>query len=321
MLPATAPSPCCRFSRVIVNRIRFCSANRLGLTRFSTRKAYFLNRDIQISNNSRGCGNVYISPPALRIPCSRNHLRALPPVWRTSVGNPGCPQPVHVPTAPGRTPQVVPTLSTPVVHAAPRRRYGVRATLSSSVPSVPFRRAERRKGKRRGSGVSPAGGGRAARAVGNDTTVANGVEPPARPVPCRFRHGGRAPVSRPCGRASLTQRRSRAPARLRLHPHPRPPPNPLPSPGLPVREGGLRVVVAANSFAFAAVPTPVLSYPRTPYCPSTPAANPAARPRAGGRRGPSPCPPPPWPPSGSRSSGRARRTACRSPPAPGRTSP
>src|SRR4051812_41363051 len=49
--------------------------------------------------------------------------------------------------------------------------------------------------------------GRASRAVGNDTTVANGAEPPARqgPHPTR-RIGAGAPVSRPCGRESLTHR-------------------------------------------------------------------------------------------------------------------
>ena len=66
-----------------------------------------------------------------------------------------------------------------------------------------------------GLGVSPASGGRAARAVGNDTTVANGVEPPARQgsdlVSSGAVHG--APVSRPCGRASLTQGALRIPSR------------------------------------------------------------------------------------------------------------
>jgi hypothetical protein len=47
--------------------------------------------------------------------------------------------------------------------------------------------------------------GRAARAVGNDTTVANGAEPP--PQRSTIRLCSFAPRSRPCGRASLTQRR------------------------------------------------------------------------------------------------------------------
>ncbi len=57
--------------------------------------------------------------------------------------------------------------------------------------------------------------GRASRAVGNETTVANGAEPPARQVFLRLpgiRAG--APVSRPFGRESLTRRqRFRTPPR------------------------------------------------------------------------------------------------------------
>ena len=45
--------------------------------------------------------------------------------------------------------------------------------------------------------------GRAARAVGNDTTVANGAEPP--PQPGTILLCPAAPGSRPCGRASLTR--------------------------------------------------------------------------------------------------------------------
>ena len=51
--------------------------------------------------------------------------------------------------------------------------------------------------------------GRAARAVGNDTTVANGAEPPPRQGTVQLCPA--APGSRPCGRASLTQS---APANL-----------------------------------------------------------------------------------------------------------
>jgi len=48
--------------------------------------------------------------------------------------------------------------------------------------------------------------GRAARAVGNDTAVANGAGPPPRHVPHRSSGiGARAAASRPSGRASLTQ--------------------------------------------------------------------------------------------------------------------
>jgi len=47
--------------------------------------------------------------------------------------------------------------------------------------------------------------GRAARAVGNDTTVANRAGPPPRPPSARSRRpGARAAASRPSGRASLT---------------------------------------------------------------------------------------------------------------------
>ena len=48
--------------------------------------------------------------------------------------------------------------------------------------------------------------GRAARAVGNETTVANGAEPPAQPATIRL--WPPAPGSRPSGRASLTRRRN-----------------------------------------------------------------------------------------------------------------
>ena len=264
----------------------------------------------------------------------------------------------------------------------------------------------------------------------HDTTVANGVEPSAHRAPCRSRGREGAPVSRPCGRASLTQPRGGAghhrrgrlmpivnllwqravrsreanDARCESEPVTCPPPAPanefaatarkatfvdsvagpcaaiqapacplrasrsppprprlsataakatrrrtsrlfqwrihsllertrasargfhvslaLPDPPFPSDPDGARPDAVRSPYFRTPYPRPLVpSYPVPSYRFSTRAANPAARPRAGERRGRRPCPPPPWPPSGSPWSGRARRTACRSPPAPGRTSP
>ena len=110
---------------------------------------------------------------------------------------------------------------------------------------------------------------RAARAVGNDTAVANGAGPPPRQLPARFgRIRARAAVSRPSGRASLTQARVAtiravagtveaclAPTGLLARAEVSPRPKPV------VREGGLRVVVAAVSTALHSVIPPNLHHP------------------------------------------------------------
>jgi hypothetical protein len=72
---------------------------------------------------------------------------------------------------------------------------------------MPCCRAKFWNDERRGWGVSlRCAPGRASRAVGNETTVANGAEPPARQAsPRTWNIGAGAPVSRPFGRESLTR--------------------------------------------------------------------------------------------------------------------
>jgi hypothetical protein len=146
--------------------------------------------------------SLSIGPATTCVPCPPCGER----LWETRV----VPSPSTFPQPRGElhnlSPRCPHRLSTPLPDAG----TGSAQRCQALFPSFPSAVRCKEEDQRRGLGVSPASGGRAARAVGNDTTVANGVEPPARPGSRRSRRRGCAPASRPCGHASLTRRRSRS---------------------------------------------------------------------------------------------------------------
>src|SRR3954467_8180029 len=88
-----------------------------------------------------------------------------------------------------------------------------RHSLSGSYTEVSERSSGKAKGVELGVSLRCAPG-RAARAVGNDTAVANRAGPPPRHASPRFRDiGAGAAASRPSGRASLTHRGGSDPER------------------------------------------------------------------------------------------------------------